>query len=425
MDGVRKVANTGRTIVCTIHQPSSEVFQVFDSLLLLKRGGETVFFGELGESASELIQYFESVPGVAPIEDGYNPATWMLEVIGAGVGNANGSTTDYVATFNASEKRALLESALARDGVARPAPGVPALEFKKKRAATEATQAKFLLKRFLDMYWRTPSYNLTRFVVCVILALVFGLSFLSADYETYQGINAGVGMVFTTTVFIGVISFNSVLPIASEERASFYRERASQTYNALWYFVGGTVAEIPYVFGSSFVFTAIFYPMVGFTGVKRFFLYYLNTALHVLLQTYVGQFLAYAMPSVEVAAIIGVLVNSIFFLFMGFNPPADAIPSGYKWLYHITPQKYTLSILSATVFGDCSDSSNTSELACKKLKNVPPTIPQGLTIKEYVEEVFLMKHDDIWRDFAIVLCFIVLFRVLALLSLRYINHQKR
>ncbi|GLE07389.1 hypothetical protein PINS_up017551 [Pythium insidiosum] len=290
MDGVRKVANTGRTIVCTIHQPSSEVFQVFDSLLLLKRGGETVFFGELGESASELIEYFESVPGVAPIEDGYNPATWMLEVIGAGVGNASGSTTDFVATFNESEKRALLESALARDGVARPAPGVPALEFKKKRAATEATQAKFLLKRFMDMYWRTPSYNLTRFVVCVILSLVFGLSFLSADYETYQGINAGVGMVFTTTVFIGVISFNSVLPIASEERASFYRERASQTYNALWYFVGGSVAEIPYVFGSSFVFTAIFYPMVGFTGVKRFFLYYLNTALHVLLQTYVGQF---------------------------------------------------------------------------------------------------------------------------------------
>ncbi|KAJ0410655.1 hypothetical protein ATCC90586_003724 [Pythium insidiosum] len=53
------------------------------------------------------------------------------------------------------------------------------------------------------------------------------------------------------------------------------------------------------------------------------------------------------------------------------------------------------------------------------------TLMDGLTIKEYVEEVFLMKHDDIWRDFAIVLCFIVLFRVLALLSLRYINHQKR
>ncbi|KAE9261052.1 hypothetical protein PF008_g32945, partial [Phytophthora fragariae] len=52
MDGVRKVANTGRTVVCTIHQPSSEVFSVFDSLLLLKRGGETVFAGELGKNAS-------------------------------------------------------------------------------------------------------------------------------------------------------------------------------------------------------------------------------------------------------------------------------------------------------------------------------------------------------------------------------------
>ncbi|KAE9170400.1 hypothetical protein PF002_g30102 [Phytophthora fragariae] len=49
MDGVRKVADTGRTILCTIHQPSAEVFGVFDSLLLLKRGGETVFAGELAE----------------------------------------------------------------------------------------------------------------------------------------------------------------------------------------------------------------------------------------------------------------------------------------------------------------------------------------------------------------------------------------
>ncbi|KAG3002954.1 hypothetical protein PC120_g19411 [Phytophthora cactorum] len=84
MDGVRKVANTGRTIVCTIHQPSAVVFSVFDSLLLLKRGGEMVFFGDLGEEASNLVTYFESIDGVSKLEKEYNPATWMLEVIGAG-----------------------------------------------------------------------------------------------------------------------------------------------------------------------------------------------------------------------------------------------------------------------------------------------------------------------------------------------------
>ncbi|KAK1937114.1 ABC transporter G family member 31 [Phytophthora citrophthora] len=109
MDGVRKVADTGRTVLCTIHQPSSEVFGVFDSLLLLKRGGETVFAGELGQDAHEMIAYFESIDGVEKLEDKYNPATWMLEVVGAGVGNNNGDKTDFVKIFETSKQFELLQ----------------------------------------------------------------------------------------------------------------------------------------------------------------------------------------------------------------------------------------------------------------------------------------------------------------------------
>ncbi|EEY55379.1 ATP-binding Cassette (ABC) Superfamily [Phytophthora infestans T30-4] len=151
MDGVRKVADTGRTIVCTIHQPSSEVFSVFDSLLLLKRGGETVFVGELGDNAREMIEYFESLEGVATLEADYNPATWMLEVIGAGVG----------------------------------------------------------------------------------LGALFGISYAGAEYTSYSGINSGLGMVYLAVGFIGLVSFNGLIPVVAEERSVFYRERASQTYNAL------------------------------------------------------------------------------------------------------------------------------------------------------------------------------------------------
>ncbi|GAB9476644.1 Atp-binding protein [Globisporangium polare] len=435
MDGVRKVANTGRTIVCTIHQPSSEVFFLFDSLLLLKRGGETVFFGDLGTNCRNLINYFESVPGVTPLPVGYNPATWMLECIGAGVGNAAADAVDFVQVFNASANKQLLDATIAQEGVGRPAAGTAELNFTQKRAATNATQAWALVKRFMDMYWRTPSYNLTRFVVTTILALLFGLVFVNAEYTSYQGINAGVGMVFMSTLFNGVVSFNSVLPIASEERASFYRERASQTYNALWYFVGTTVAEIPYTFGSGLLFTVIFYWMVGFTGFGTAVLYWINTSLMILLSTYMGQFLAFAMPSVEVAAIIGVLMNSIFFTFMGFNPPATNIPHGYKWLYAITPQRYPLSILVALVFADCSEmptwdketrtySGGGPELGCQPLRDTPVNIDH-ITVKEYVETVFNMKHDDIWPNFGYVFVAIVVFRVFALLSLRYLNHQKR
>ncbi|TMW64830.1 hypothetical protein Poli38472_008997 [Pythium oligandrum] len=425
MDGVRKVANTGRTVVCTIHQPSWEVFSVFDRLLLLKRGGQTVFYGDLGVKAVELVKYFEAIEGVRPLEEGYNPATWMLEVIGAGVGNTANADVDFVSIFESSEKKALLDETLARPGMCTPAPGVSALSFASKRAASEWTQARFLIGRFTDLYWRTPSYNLTRYFVYLFVGIIFGLLFLNGEFETYQGINGGEGLVFMTALFVGVVSFNSVLPIASEERAAFYRERAAQTYNTLWYFIGGTLAEIPYVFTATLLFTAIFFPMVGFTGASRFFLFWVSLALGVLMQTYLGQLLAFAMPSIEVAAIMGATVNNVFFTFMGFNPPASAIPSGYKWLYRITPHQYVLSIMSSTVFGDCPHEGDLSELACRPIQNLPPTVSANLTIKGYMEEVFKMKHSEMGQNFAIVVAFIVLFRILALLSLRFINHQKR
>ncbi|RLN50877.1 hypothetical protein BBP00_00009981, partial [Phytophthora kernoviae] len=75
MDGVRKVADSGRTIVCTIHQPSSDVFFLFDHLLLLKRGGESVFVGELGEKCHKLVDYLEAIPGTAPCPKDQNPAS--------------------------------------------------------------------------------------------------------------------------------------------------------------------------------------------------------------------------------------------------------------------------------------------------------------------------------------------------------------
>jgi ATP-binding cassette subfamily G (WHITE) protein 2 (SNQ2) len=46
---LRTLAKSGTAILCTIHQPSAELFQQFDRLLLLKKGGQTVYFGNLGK----------------------------------------------------------------------------------------------------------------------------------------------------------------------------------------------------------------------------------------------------------------------------------------------------------------------------------------------------------------------------------------
>lgn len=80
MRALRRVALYGLPVIATVHQPSQEIFGLFDRLLLLKRGGHTVFFGK----TAQLVGYFEALPDVEKMSEGMNPATWMLTLIGAG-----------------------------------------------------------------------------------------------------------------------------------------------------------------------------------------------------------------------------------------------------------------------------------------------------------------------------------------------------
>ncbi|KAK1281914.1 putative pleiotropic drug resistance protein 7 [Acorus calamus] len=73
MRTVRNTVDTGRTVVCTIHQPSIDIFEAFDELFLMKRGGEEIYVGPLGRQSCHLIEYFEGIDGVRKIKDGYNP----------------------------------------------------------------------------------------------------------------------------------------------------------------------------------------------------------------------------------------------------------------------------------------------------------------------------------------------------------------
>jgi ABC-type transport system involved in multi-copper enzyme maturation permease subunit len=85
---VRRIARSGRSVICTIHQPSAELFYLFDRLVLLASGGYQMFFGDLGTRSKRFIKYLESVPKVQPIPARYNPASWMLEELGVGVSDA-------------------------------------------------------------------------------------------------------------------------------------------------------------------------------------------------------------------------------------------------------------------------------------------------------------------------------------------------
>ncbi|KAF6152840.1 hypothetical protein GIB67_025858 [Kingdonia uniflora] len=77
---VRNILYTGCTIVCTFHQPSTNIFESFDELLFMKHGGWLIYAGLLGAKSQKLVKFFEGIEGVQKIVSGYNPAAWMLEV---------------------------------------------------------------------------------------------------------------------------------------------------------------------------------------------------------------------------------------------------------------------------------------------------------------------------------------------------------
>ncbi|KAG7399681.1 hypothetical protein PHYBOEH_008188 [Phytophthora boehmeriae] len=437
MGGIRKVANSGRTVICTIHQPSYDVFSVFDNLLLLKRGGETVFFGELGEECRNLVEYFEAIRGVQPLPKGYNPATWMLECVGAGVNQrqGQGEGIDFVQCFNESELKSRLMLALEEEGVGRASPRIPALVFRQKRAASSLVQAKFLIQRFFNMYWRSPAHNITILGVALASVLVLGLVTTGLSSTSYQGVSSGLGIIFVAFQFQGFVSFNSAIPFAFADRAAFYRERSAQTYSSIWYFVGETLVEIPYVFTKGLIISVVIFLFLGVSGFGKFVLFWLAVSLSILVDVYHGQFLAFALPNIIMASLAGSVISTVFFLFVGFNPPGNAILAGYQWLYTITPQRYAMSILGALVYGECSTNPELDaatgefvnvgpEIGCQPLLDAPVSVG-NVTVKGLLEDVYNLKYDDMATNFGALLISIVVFRLLTLLALHFLNHQKR
>lgn len=76
---MRKLADVGQAVLVTIHQPSAQLFKQFDSLLLLAKGGKTVYFGDIGEDAKTLTDYFARYDAPCPKEA--NPAEHMIDVV--------------------------------------------------------------------------------------------------------------------------------------------------------------------------------------------------------------------------------------------------------------------------------------------------------------------------------------------------------
>ncbi|RXH83495.1 hypothetical protein DVH24_005748 [Malus domestica] len=173
MRTVRNTVDTGRTVVCTIHQPSIDIFEAFDELFLMKRGGQVIYAGPLGPQSHKLVEYFEAIPGVPKIKEGYNPATWMLEVSSAAVEAQN--NVDFAEIFANSELYRQNQELIKE--LSTPQPGSSDLYFPTQYSQSFITQCHACFWKQHWSYWRNSRYNAIRLFMTAGIGILFGVIF--------------------------------------------------------------------------------------------------------------------------------------------------------------------------------------------------------------------------------------------------------
>ncbi|KAJ8530723.1 hypothetical protein K7X08_023604 [Anisodus acutangulus] len=406
MRAVRNTVDTGRTVVCTIHQPSIDIFEAFDELFLMKRGGQEIYVGPLGRESSQLIKYFESIPGVSKIEEGYNPATWMLEVTSSSQEMTLGVnfTELYKNSDLCRRNKALI------DELSMPRPGTSDLHFENEFSQPFWVQCMACLWKQHWSYWRNPAYTAVRFLFTTFIALIFGSMFwdIGTKVSRPQDLINAMGSMYAAVLFLGVQNSSSVQPVVSVERTVFYREKAAGMYSAIPYAFAQVLIEIPYVFVQAVVYGLIVYSMIGFEWTAaKFFWYFFFMFFTFLYFTFFGMMTVAVTPNQNVASIVAGFFYTVWNLFSGFIVPRPRIPIWWRWYYWACPVAWTLYGLVASQFGDLQDTINDQ------------------TVEDFLRSSFGFKHDFLGVVAVVIVAFAVVFAFTFALGIKAFNFQRR
>jgi ABC-type multidrug transport system ATPase subunit/ABC-type multidrug transport system permease subunit len=414
MRAVRAGADAGRTVVCTIHQPSSAVFASFDDLLLLKTGGECIFCGPLGEGARDMIAFFEGVaPSVPRCPPGMNPATWVLHITSDAAASA--ARVDFGAAFRDSALSARNAARVA--ALERSEANPPPLRFASRHARRPATQFRLLLARNFATYWRSPSYNLVRAVMTVVIALFFGTVFWQRGTrrDSLNSVFMLMGAMYAAVIFLGVNNASTVQPVAAAEREVLYRERAAGMYSSLPWAAALQLVEVPYVLAQTAVYTAIVYAMIGFEwSAPKLWWFALFELLTLLTFTMYGQMAVALTPNVQLASVVSSFFYSFFNLFAGFLIPVPRMPWWWRWYAFMNPVQWTLYGLVGSQLGDVFD-------GCVR---ATPTAACA-SPSRFVRDYFGFRHAFLGAVAAILGAFVLCFAAVACLAHARLNFQRR
>ncbi|OBT65135.1 hypothetical protein VE03_04737 [Pseudogymnoascus sp. 23342-1-I1] len=367
-----KLTKNGQAILCTIHQPSAILFQRFDRLLFLGKGGNPIYFGPIGANASILNGYLER-NGAAPCGAMQNPAEWMLEVIGVAPGSS--TTIDWPQVWRASKEYREVKSELQTLQCHRdidnsgPETTADAKQAFQEFAQPFSIQSWEVTKRVFQQTWRDPVYIYSKLALCLFSALFIGFSFFKAE-------NSQTGL---QNQMFGIFLLGSILPNLVEQthprfvtQRDLYeaRERPSKSYSWQSFMLANILVELIWQLPMAVViFFCWYYPMglwrnaeatdsVTIRGLQMF-LFILQFMI------YASTFASATIAGVGSAEVGGALTNVLFSLalvFCGVLATKDQLPGFWVFMYRLSPLTYLVAGMLTTAVADTDLVCATNEL---------------------------------------------------------------
>ncbi|KAI3752869.1 hypothetical protein L2E82_24909 [Cichorium intybus] len=401
-----------RTIIASIHQPSSEVFELFDNLCLLS-SGKTVYFGH-ASSAKE----FFALNGF-PCPSFQNPSDHFLRTINKDFdedieqGSGRKPTEEVIDTLTDSYKSSTYYHEVNNEVAKIHKKGDGTLE-KEKKHASFSTQCLVLTKRsFINMH-RDLGYYWLRLGIYIALALGIGTVFYNVG-SNYSSIQARGSMLMFVASFLTFMAIGG-FPSFVEDMKVFERERLNGHYSTGSFVVANTLSSAPYLLLVSVIPAALAYYLTGLRHGFDHFAYFTSVLFAcMLLVESIMMVVASIVPNYLMGIIVGAGINGFYMLGGGFFRLPNDLPDPF-WKYpmfYIAYHKYAYQGLYKNEFEGVAYEYD--EGGVQKIMNGEYILRNTWQVE--------MSYSK-WVDLEILLAMVVIFRVLFLVVIKIVEKVK-
>lgn len=328
------IAKRNAAVLCTIHQPSSDVFELFDVAIFLVRGS-VLYAGPV----AALTKYFAQFGYDCPLN--YNPADFVMLLMQTE--SAETLTKSGMVASAAAQALLLEQEAAQLDATP--------LRLPPPCAAPLLTQIAMLALRETRDVRRDTAALAARFGISIFLSIVFGVIFFGAG-DVDDSIEDKFQSHFGSLTFITISQmFGASQPVMLSfpfERPMFLREYSTGTYGAPAYFLCKALWELPLSMLAVLVQQAIMYPMIGFRGNFGYIvltLFGLASA-----SSSVAVLLGCLAPDVKKVTELSTLLFVPQLLFAGFFIRINLIPPFMRWAQYLCSLKYALNLMMIIEF---------------------------------------------------------------------------